>query len=82
MVVYKPGTGKYAELIGAFNQDSIQEHVDRFMRNQGRTWDTKVSENMMVLQSECAAKTAAPEQDSDFDDILAEILAEEEARKS
>lgn len=36
----------------------------------------------MVLQSECAAKTAAPEQDSDFDDILAEILAEEEARKS
>lgn len=83
IVFYKPNSGKSAQLIGQFNEATVQEHVQRFMKGLLKSQPLLISQDKMKLSLECATiSSTEADDDADFDDILAEILAEEEARKA
>ena len=75
---------KYGVMIGKFDQESIEEHEDKFKNGKLSLRDAKVDKReLQFSEIDCKAQVLdeVTEDDDDFDEILAEILAEEKARK-
>ena len=71
-------------MIGKFDAETVYDHEDRFKNGRLSLRDTKVGKNDIAFDEvDCAALVdhTAEDADDDFDDILAEILAEEQERK-
>ena len=84
IVFYAAEHNKHANLIGKFDKETLMEHEQKFKDGKLPLQDAKIPQNEMKLSdiTDCASyvlETVAD--DEDFDEILAEILAEEEARK-
>lgn len=85
VVYYAPEVNKHASLIGNFNKESLQEHETKFKDGKLGLQDAKVKPKEMVMSdiTDCPSHVLeAVEDDEDFDEILAEIIAEEAARKA
>lgn len=82
VVFYTAAKNKHTTMIGKFDYKSIMEQSDKFMQGKLPVFKPKVDKRDIVIQDvNCAALQLAQDADDGFDDILAEILAEEEAAK-
>ena len=72
-------------MIGQFDQATVQDHEDRFLKGKLAGWKAKTPYNKMKMEEkDCSAGVADPgaSDSSDLDDeILREIMQEEEQRK-
>lgn len=84
VVFYNPATHKHENTIGKFNKAEVGEYEHRFVRGKLSTRATQTpQEDLQFTIKDCAAPAfKANEGDDDFDEILAEILAEEEEKKA
>ena len=84
VIYYSPEHGKHANLIGKFDKDSLMEHEVKFKEGKLPLQTAKVSLADMVLSdiTDCTTDQLAADDEESIDDILAEILAEEEAKKA
>ena len=85
VIYYSPEHGKHANLIGKFDKDSLMEHEVKFKEGKLPLQIAKVPLADMVLSdiTDCAAdQLVVDDEEESIDDILAEILAEEEAKKA
>ena len=84
IIFYTPVNNKYTQMIGKFDADTVLSHEDRFKNGRISLIDAKVPKREIVFDEiDCAALVQENqiEADDDFDEILAEILAEEQERK-
>ena len=85
VIFYAAEHNKHANLIGKFEKESIAEHETKFKDGKLPLQDAKVPLKDMILSdiTDCPSFVLETvEEDEDFDaEILAEILAEEEAAK-
>jgi len=81
VVFYSPEKQRYAQLIGKFDKETIQEHEQKFIN--GRLPTVELGEKFTIKKLDCP--NIRPEisgEDSGLDDdILKEILAEEEEKR-
>ena len=84
VIYFSPEHGKHANLIGKFDKDSLIEHETKFKEGKLPLQTVKVPLSDMKLSdiTDCSADQLAVDEDESIDDILAEILAEEEAKKA
>ena len=71
-------------MIGKFDAETVRDHEDRFKNGKLPLVDAKVAKKDIVIDElDCAAlvQDVGMDDDDDFDEILAEILAEEAERK-
>jgi len=76
---------KYGVMIGKFDEESIEEHEDKFKNGKMALSDVKVDKReLQFTDIDCAAQVLEQmdEDDDDVAEFLAEIRAEEEARKA
>ena len=72
-------------MIGKFDEESIEEHEDKFKNGKMALSDVKVDKReLQFTDIDCAAQVLEQmdEDDDDVAEFLAEIRAEEEARKA
>lgn len=75
-------------MVGSFDYDSIKDQEDKVTQGLLRTRETSTKSIHMILSPECAIQEQPPlpedttEDDEEFQAMLAEILAEEEARQA
>ena len=73
-------------MIGKFDQESIEEHENKFKKGQLAMRDVKVAKKeLMFSEIDCQKlflEEQVPDADDYGDEILAEILEEERARKA
>lgn len=82
VVFYTAGKNKHATMIGKFDVKTIAEQSDLFMQGKLPVFLPKIDQRDIVIKDvDCAAQVVAQDEDDGFDDILAEILAEEEAAR-
>lgn len=71
-------------MIGKFDEETIKSHQDKFLLGKLVSQETETTpEQMKIFDVNCSKsvlESANP--DDDFDEILAEILAEEEAARN
>ena len=79
VVFYNPATHRHENTIGKFEKVEIGEYEHKFVRGRLSMKDTATpQEDLQYVQKDCAAPAFdGNEGDDDFDEILAEILAEE-----
>ena len=80
VIYYSPEHNKHANLIGKFDKDTIMEHENKFKDGKLGLVDAKVPLKDMLLSdiTDCPSFVLETvEEDEDFDEILAEIIAEE-----
>ena len=88
VVYYQPKHNRFMELIGSFDFDNIFMQEERLVTGGAGPREAPVSQTSMLLSKECHVETVPPPSDVEDDDdeefraMLAEILAEEEARKA
>lgn len=82
IIYYQPNTNKQAKLIGTFDEDTLKSHQDKLLTGRLPIFETLVPQSELTLEDiDCKSIQMEQEaQDDDFDEILAEILAEEAAR--
>ena len=86
VVYYYPEKELQANLIGKFDEETISEHEDRFLKGRLPTWAPKTAHKKMVFtsSSDCQSQDAEAEKSQEDleleEEILREILEEEEAR--
>lgn len=82
VVFYNPARNVHETMIGKFTKSQISDYEDRFVRGKLPTVKTPTEKDEILLEEkDCQAHAFdANEEDDDFDDILAEILAEEKER--
>ena len=71
-------------MIGKFDRESIEDHEEKFKNNKMSLREANVDKReMKFTEVDCQAQLLAEvsDDDEDFNEILAEILAEEKARK-
>lgn len=85
VVFYYPEKERQALLIGQFDESSIQDHQERFLKGKLAGWQPRTKHSDMKMESkDCNASFDSNDgsDSSDLDDeILKEILAEEEERR-
>ena len=84
VVYYNPTHHKHEYTIGKFTKRALAEAQLQFVRGKLSLRDTPTKqEDINLIKKDCQAHLfeEANESDENFDDILAEILAEEEERK-
>lgn len=75
---------KYGVMIGKFDKESIEEHEEKFKNGRLPLQDIKVDKRELEFSEiDCQAQflSEVVDEDDDFEEILAEILAEEKARR-
>ena len=75
---------KYAPMIGKFDEEAIMDHEERFKTGKLALQEVKLdSKEIKIKDVDCAnlQMEESTQEDDDFQEILAEILAEEKAKK-
>ena len=75
---------KYGTMIGRFDRESIEEHEEKFKSGKLPLQDIKVDKReLQFTEVDCQIPfmNEVVDDDEDFNEILAEILAEEKARR-
>jgi len=75
---------KYGVMIGKFDKESIEEHEEKFKNGRLPLQDIRVDKRELEFSEiDCQAQflSEVVDEDDDFEEILAEILAEEKARR-
>ena len=84
VIYYAPHINKFYQMIGKFDAETVHDHEERFKNGKLSLVSAKVEKRDMVFDEiDCAAlvQDSGMDADDDFDEILAEILAEEKERK-
>jgi len=82
IVYYAVDVNKHANLIGKFEKESLQESEIKFKEGKLGLQDARVKQSEMILSDIADCSAHQLEIVEDDEDFLAEILAEEEARKA
>jgi hypothetical protein len=87
VVFYYPEKELQANLIGKFDEETVSDHEDRFLKGKLPTWAPKTPFKKMVMtsSSECQSQDFEAEKSQEDleleEEILREILEEEAARE-
>jgi len=82
VVYYTAGKNKHTTMIGKFDYKTVADQSDKFMAGELPVFKPKVDKRDIIIEEkDCEAPAPAAAIDDGFDEILAEILAEEEAQK-
>lgn len=88
MVYYNSQHNKYGKHIGMFTKEMIEDHEERFKKGSLSLQDAKVDRKEINFADKGACENLQLDSadgdalDDDFDEIMAEIAAEEQARKA